>query len=111
MTRPAIHHPSPDIGFILFPYDEQLGCIIYDYPLTGLKAEELCVGADVVVRHWMRTLRTRRTALLSSSKAREDWTTLKHQGTAEKDWQIYVGDLDGRPQTIELCPNFTLYFP
>jgi hypothetical protein len=41
MTHPAIHNPSPDIGFILFPYDEQLGCIINEYPLAGLKA--LCV--------------------------------------------------------------------
>jgi hypothetical protein len=40
MPRPAIHHPSPDIDFILFPYEE-LGCIIYDDPLAGLKAEEL----------------------------------------------------------------------
>ncbi len=38
MPRPAIHHPAPDIDFILFPY-EQLGCIIYDDPIAGLKAE------------------------------------------------------------------------
>jgi hypothetical protein len=60
--RSSVHtdfrtHPSPDIDFILFPY-EQPGCILYDDPLAGLKAEELCEGADEVVRHWMRKLRT-----------------------------------------------------
>jgi hypothetical protein len=110
MPRPALHHPSPDIDFIHFPY-EQLGCIIYDDPLAGLKAEELCEGTDEVVRHWMRKLRTRRIALLSAPKAREGWTTFEHQGTAENGWQIYAGDLDGHPQTMKLCPNFALYYP
>jgi hypothetical protein len=59
----------------------------------------------------MRKLRTRRIALLSSPKAREGWTTFEHQGTAENGWQIYVGDLDGRLQTMKLCPNFALYYP
>jgi hypothetical protein len=108
--RPALHHPSPDIDFILFPY-ERLGCIIYDDPIAGLKAEELCEGADDVVRHWMRKLRTRRIALLSSPTPHEGWTTFDHQGTAENGWQIYSGDLDGRPQTMKLCPNFGLYYP
>jgi hypothetical protein len=110
MTRPALHHPSPDIDFILFPY-QKLGCIVYDDPLAGLNAEELCEGADAVVRQWMRKLRTRRIALLSAPVARDDWTTFEHQGTAENGWQIYAGDLDGHPQTMKLCPNFALYYP
>ncbi len=60
---PALHHPSPNIDFILFPY-EQLGCILYNGPLAGLKSEKLCEGDDEVIRHWMRKLRARRIALL-----------------------------------------------
>jgi hypothetical protein len=109
MTRAALHHPSPDIDFILFPY-EKLGCIVYDDPLAGLKAEELCEGADEVVRYWMRKLRTRRIALLSSPAAREGWTTFQHQGQTEDGWQIYTGVLGGSNRTMKLCPNFALYY-
>jgi hypothetical protein len=108
MPRPALHHPSPDIDFVLFPY-ELHGCIVYDDPMAGLVAEELCEGADVVVRHWMKKLGTSSIALMSSPTAKEDWTTFDHQGT-DNGWQVYAGDLDGRRQVMKLCPNFALYY-
>ena len=108
MPRAAIHHPSPDIDFILFPYEKH-GCIVYDDPQAELKAEELCEGADEVVRHWMKKLGTKRIALMSSPHAKEGWTTLHHRGT-ENGWQVYAGDLGGHHQLMKLCPNFALYY-
>ena len=110
MKLPAIHRPSGDVDFVLFPYEE-LGCIVYDDPTFGLEAEELCEGADEVVRYFMRELGTDAVALLSSGESREDWASFRHQGTTDTGWQIYVGTLGGKEQTMKLCPNFLLYYP
>lgn len=114
-ARPQTHAPPftlllPDVDFILFPF-EKLGCILYDDALAGLKAEELCEGADEVLRYWMRKHRNRRLALLSSATVREGWATFEHQGTAENGLQIDTGLLGGRAQNMKLCPNFVLYYP
>ena len=110
MKIPAIHRPSETVDFVLFPYEEY-GCIVYDDPLVGLEAEELCEGADEVVRYFMRELGTDAVALLSSGQSREGWSSFEHQGITDTGWQIYVGTLGGKEQTMKLCPNFLLYYP
>lgn len=109
MPIPAIHRPCEGVDYVLFPYESR-GCIVYDDPAFGLVGEELCEGADEVVRHFMRNLRTRRIALLCSGTPAEEWVTFNHQG-AENGWQVYGGLLGGRQQVMKLCPNFAHYYP
>jgi hypothetical protein len=106
---PAIHPLSDEVDYVLFPY-ELHGCIVYDDPIAGLEAEELCEGADEVVRYFMRELNTPSIALLSSGHPQEGWTSFEYQGW-ENGWQVYSGKLGGVDQEMKLCPNFLLYYP
>jgi hypothetical protein len=103
---------SRDPIYVFQPYESH-GCLVFDDPAHGLYGEELCEGADTLVRNMAARHAQDRPYLVCLSEhplpARTENTWLRTDG---RGWHHYsYFDHNDECQSLALCPSLNLYYP